>query len=58
MQGVWPPIDDGTDINACDRNYSTLSGLETPPDNYYLLATGDDNSKVKIFRYPCIKNTS
>ena len=58
VQGIWPSVDDGTDINTVDRSYTTLSGLETPPDNYFLLATGDDHSKVKIYRYPCIKTNS
>lgn len=58
VQGIWPEGADGTDINATDRSNSTYSGVEAPPDNYYLLASADDESQVKIFRYPCIKKGS
>ncbi|EAR94225.2 HELP domain protein (macronuclear) [Tetrahymena thermophila SB210] len=58
VQGIWPEAADGTDINAVDRSNSTYSRNDTPPDNYYLLATGDDFSQVNIFRYPCIKKGS
>ena len=40
-QGIWPPCSDGTDINSVDRSNSR---------NY--LVTGDDFSKVKLFKYP------
>ena len=40
-QGIWPPCSDGTDINFVDRSNSKR-----------YLATADDFSKVKIFRYP------
>jgi len=42
VQGVWSPGADGTDVNAVDRS----------PDGSYLV-TGDDFSRVKLFRYPC-----
>lgn len=42
VQGIWPPCSDGTDINSVDRH---------PRGN--VLATGDDFSKVKLFKYPC-----
>ena len=40
-QGIWPPCADGTDINAVDRSNTKK-----------YLVTGDDFSKVKLFRYP------
>lgn len=55
VQGIWPETADGTDINAVDRSNSSYSGSDSPPDNYFLLASGDDFSQVKVFRYPCIK---
>lgn len=39
--GIWGADTDGTDINCCDR--SRTSGL---------LATGDDMSLLKLFRFP------
>lgn len=45
-QGIWPPRADGSDVNAVDRS-NTFH-----PDGYQLIASGDDFSKVKIFRYP------
>ena len=40
-QGVWPPESDGSDVNFVDRSNSKK-----------FLATADDFSKVKVFRYP------
>lgn len=49
VQGIYLPNSDGTDINAVDRTKNeTKSG-------YHELAVGDDFSKVRIFRYPCLK---
>jgi WD40 repeat protein len=45
-QGIWPPRADGSDVNSVDRSNNFH------PDGYQLIATGDDFSKVKIFRYP------
>lgn len=45
--GIWSAGMDGTDVNAVARS-PTLD----------LLATGDDFSKVKLFRYPCIAEHS
>lgn len=42
VQGIWPECADGTDINAVCASTSRS-----------LLATGDDSSLVKIFRFPC-----
>ena len=44
-QGIWPPASDGSDINAVDRSNSKK-----------YLASADDFSKVKIFRYPVCHN--
>ena len=46
VQGIWPPGVDGTDINATYRSHNPH------PDGYHLIATADDFSKVKLFRYP------
>ena len=40
-QGIWPPCSDGTDVNWVDRSKESK-----------YLATADDFSKVKVFRYP------
>ncbi len=45
-QGIWPPRADGSDVNTVDRSHTFH------PDGYQLIASGDDFSKVKIFRYP------
>jgi microtubule-associated protein-like 6 len=45
VQGIWPPLADGTDINAVDRSHSG-----------HLLATVDDFGKVNLCRYPCLPN--
>jgi microtubule-associated protein-like 6 len=47
VQGVWPSESDGTDVNSVDRS----------PDGT-LVATGDDFSSVKLFRYPCVEPKS
>ena len=47
VQGIWAPGTDISDINSCDRNLSEE-----------LLATGDDFSFVKIFRYPVVEEGS
>ncbi len=47
VQGIWSPLDDGSDINSVHRsNHSRL------------LVTGDDSSNVKLFRYPAVKKDS
>ena len=42
VQGIWPPCSDGSDINAVRRSNSKK-----------VLATVDDFSQVKLFKYPC-----
>ncbi|CAK66752.1 unnamed protein product (macronuclear) [Paramecium tetraurelia] len=58
VQGIWPDIQDGSDINAAVRSNKTYNEKDKPPDNYHLIATGDDNSQIKVFRYPCVKKES
>jgi microtubule-associated protein-like 6 len=48
VQGIYPPSSDGTDINATDRTIKKYGNNE-----YELVATADDFSMVKIYRYPC-----
>jgi microtubule-associated protein-like 6 len=55
VQGIWKENSDGTDVNCCDRSHSNYSGKDQPPDNYYLLAVGNDYNEVKIHRYPCVQ---
>lgn len=50
--GIWPPFADGSDINAVDRSNQPHS------DGYHLLASADDESMVKVFRYPCMEEKS
>ncbi len=47
VQGIWPAASDGTDINSVDRNNANS-----------LVVTGDDMRRVKLFRYPSIKEKS
>ena len=41
VQGIWPEVSGGNDINAVDRA-KTID----------VLVTGDDYSGLKLFRYP------
>ncbi|RLO08443.1 hypothetical protein DYB28_005077 [Aphanomyces astaci] len=43
VQGIWPEFADGTDVNATCASTSRT-----------FVATGDDSSNVKVFRYPCL----
>ena len=52
VQGIWEPGMDGSDINAVDRSSKEHS------DGYSLLAAGDDNGKVRVFRYPSMTEHS
>ena len=47
MQGIWTTGQDGSDINACDFTKENVKDL-----GYQIVATGDDNGDVKIFRWP------
>ena len=51
-QGIWPPGVDGTDINAVARSNAPTK------DGYHLIASGDDFSKVKVFRFPSMVDQS
>ena len=42
VQGIWPEYSDYSDVNSLDRH---------PTDS--VVATGDNFSKVKLFKYPC-----
>jgi len=44
VQGIWPACADGTDVNACSRSWSNT-----------LMATADDQGKVKVFSYPTVE---
>ena len=47
VQGIWESGIDISDINSCDRNFTEE-----------LLATGDDFSYIKIYRYPVVDEGS
>ena len=47
VQGIWAPGMDGSDVNAVVRSHSG-----------HLVATSDDFGKVRLFRYPCVKENS
>lgn len=57
VQGIWPECADGTDINSVDRSHETVDGKEYAK-SYYLLASGDDFSQVRLLRYPSLKKAS
>mmetsp|Transcript_34583 Transcript_34583/g.25719 ORF Transcript_34583/g.25719 Transcript_34583/m.25719 type:complete len:202 (-) Transcript_34583:38-643(-) len=52
VQGIWDPAIDGSDINAVCRSN------QPHPDGYHLLASADDFSKVKLYRYPSMMEMS
>ncbi len=57
VQGIWPECADGTDINSVDcSNTNVEDNLDYK--KYFLLATGDDSSQVRILRYPSLKKAS
>ncbi len=41
---------DGTDVNAVDRSNES----HCKPPLMKLLASGDDNGKVRVLEYPCV----
>jgi hypothetical protein len=41
--GIWPPCSRGEDINCVDKMKKTN-----------IIVTGDDFSKIKLYRYPCV----
>lgn len=47
VMGIWPIGADGSDINAVDKHV-----------NNKVIASADDFSKVKVFRYPCVQDGS
>ncbi|KRW98348.1 WD40-repeat-containing domain [Pseudocohnilembus persalinus] len=56
VQGIFRKGYDGTDINAVDRSNFPVGNKA--PQNYHLLATGDDYSRVNVFKYPSIQKGS
>ena len=42
MQGIWTTVD-YTDVNATCRSH-----------NGQVIATGNDDQKVRLFKYPCV----
>ena len=46
VQGIWAGVD-YTDVNTVCRS-----------ENQKILATGEDSQKVKLFKYPCVKEKS
>jgi len=55
VQGIYPPVTDGTYINSVDRSNSSIYSTSHKSDKKspYLLATGNDNGKVCVHNYPC-----
>lgn len=51
VQGIWPPMKDGTDITACDVNL--FRG-----DDGAVVAVGDNFGRVRLYRYPCTTSFS
>lgn len=52
VQGIFQPEWDGSDINMVDR-----SNKETP-SGYKILATSDDFSTIRVYRYPCLRKSA
>jgi len=52
VQGIWMPTWKGSDINYVCRS------RDKHPGGYFLLASADDFSKVRILRYPSITKGS
>jgi WD40 repeat protein/Ca2+-binding EF-hand superfamily protein len=52
VQGIFQPEWDGSDINMVDRSHKELR------KGYKILATADDFSNLRIYRYPCLRKTA
>ena len=52
VTGIWPLGVNGQYIDAVDRSNIAR------PDGYRLIASADDDSKVKLFRYPSLDDDS
>lgn len=48
VQGIFSGSQDGSDINCAAFTRNPVLGLD-----YQLLATGDDDGMINVFRYPC-----
>lgn len=55
-EGVFRSEWDGTDVNKTDR--SNTKYKDPVDDDYNILATADDFSKIRLYRYPCITKNS
>ncbi|CAD8173443.1 unnamed protein product [Paramecium pentaurelia] len=56
VQGIWRDDYNGQEINCVCRSNSPFAPKQ--PDNYYLLAVGNDFNEVLLYRYPCINKKS
>jgi len=52
MQGVWQPGQDGSDINHADRSNGPLANGQE------IVATANDDSLIKLYRYPACLSDS
>lgn len=48
VQGIWKDSYEGTEINCVTRSYQPFA--KNSPDNYYLLAVGNDFNEIQIYR--------
>lgn len=48
VQGIWQPEQDGSDINHCDATLTPFS------DGSQIIATANDDSKIRLIRYPAM----
>jgi WD40 repeat protein/Ca2+-binding EF-hand superfamily protein len=58
VQGIWPKLADGTDVNSVDRSPHIISsgnGSSQQQQQSQLLITGDDFHTIKLFQYPVVK---
>ena len=56
VQGIYRKGYDGTDINAVDRShFPMIKDKPESRENYHLVATADDYSKVSVFKFPVLK---
>lgn len=53
VQGIWNEKEmDENDINMVDRSHETFY------NEYKIIATADDSSNVRLYKYPCLKKGS
>lgn len=56
VQGIWKETYDGSEINCVARSNSTFA--ERAPDNYNILAVGNDFNEILLYRYPCVNRNT